>query len=204
MIVTFRPLTAWGHPETPRHLRKPRHTFRAPWSSTLDLLAREVRALAGGNVIIGAFLAESAIRLDGMPRSGAPAPLHPGIELSFDSRHGRLTYATDVYDHYEANVRAIALALEALRAVDRYGVSRRGEQYAGWRALASGAGADVPDTLEDAWGFLEHLLGEDLDRREDPRGVLRRAAKRAHPDVGGDPTTFRRFEAARRLVLGAA
>jgi len=43
-------------------------------------------------------------------------------------------------EDWRHNVRSIALGLEALRAVDRYGISRRGEQYAGFRAaLASGA-----------------------------------------------------------------
>lgn len=205
MKVSFRPLRIWRHPETPVGSRKPARTFRAGWQATLDLLQREVRTLDGDNIILGAFLREQDIRLDGMPRSGVIAPAHPGIEVSFDSRHGRLTYATDAYAHYEANTRAIALALEALRAVDRYGVSRRGEQYAGWRELASGPGADVPDTVDKAWGFLEHLLGErfvDL-RRHDVRGLLRHAAKKAHPDLGGDATTFRRYEAARRILVGA-
>lgn len=52
----------------------------------------------------------------------------------------RLIYATDVCDYWQHNVRSIALGLEALRAVDRYGISRRGEQYAGFRGtLTAGA-----------------------------------------------------------------
>jgi hypothetical protein len=55
---------------------------------------------------------------------------------SDDSR--RLVYATDVCANWEHNVRSIALGLEALRAVDRYGITRRGEQYAGFMQLTSG------------------------------------------------------------------
>lgn len=52
----------------------------------------------------------------------------------------RLVYATDACQDWRHNVRSIALGLEALRAVDRYGISRRGEQYAGFRgALPAGA-----------------------------------------------------------------
>lgn len=46
----------------------------------------------------------------------------------------RLVYATDACQFWQHNVRSIALGLEALRAVDRFGISRRGEQYAGFRA----------------------------------------------------------------------
>jgi hypothetical protein len=206
MRISFRPLSAWGHPET--RSRKPSYTFRAPWSATLALLQREIRALSGDQVVIGAFLKETDIRLDGFPRSDAKRPAHPGVELSFDSRHGRLVYATDVYDGWEANLRAIALGLQALRAVDRYGVASRGEQYAGWRALPSGTGG--PNTVEQAWAFLEELLEVDLDPPENDRelakafakSLLREAAKKAHPDTGGDAETFRKFENAKRILEG--
>src|SRR5947208_1880483 len=77
---------------------------------------------------------ESDIRLDGRPRARAVAS-HPGVVLAFDSRHGPLKYAVDTFDRWQDNLRAIALGLEHLRAVDRYGVTRRGEQYTGWRQI---------------------------------------------------------------------
>lgn len=49
----------------------------------------------------------------------------------------RLVFATDAYALWEHNVRAIALTLEALRAVDRYGTTG-GRQYAGFRQLQAG------------------------------------------------------------------
>ncbi|MGH3942598.1 MAG: hypothetical protein ACRDTG_29045 [Pseudonocardiaceae bacterium] len=55
--------------------------------------------------------------------------------------------------------------LGALRAVDRYGITRRGEQYAGFRALEAGAGhpfrtpAGDEDLVEDI--RAQRLLGPD-------------------------------------------
>lgn len=46
-----------------------------------------------------------------------------------------LSYPCDSCDNWQHNVRSIALALQALRAVDRYGVTRRAEQYRGWGKL---------------------------------------------------------------------
>lgn len=55
--------------------------------------------------------------------------------------HGRAVFATDQYEKWEHNVRAIALTLEALRAVDRYGATQ-GRQYAGFmQQLTAGAGS---------------------------------------------------------------
>jgi hypothetical protein len=176
--VTFRPLPTWPHP--PTSPRRSRWTFKAGWQSTLDLLDRELRLLGATNVVIGAAFRERDLRLDGLPRSDARAPDHPGIELSFDSRHGRLVYATDACEWWEHNVRSIALGLEALRAVDRYGITRRGEQYAGWKQLTAGG----PDAERGRRLISEH-------------GGVTKALFATHPDHGGDPADFADVQAAR-------
>jgi hypothetical protein len=179
MHVTFRPLPGWPYPETVE--RRSRHVFKAPWSNTMSLLQRELTMLGADSIVLGAGFREQDIRLDGLPRSGAREPLHPGIELSFDSPHGRLVYATDAVDHWQANVRSIALGLEALRAVDRYGITRRGEQYAGWRQLPAG-----DDSLVKRG---QALIAE--------HGGITEALKVTHPDLGGRDDDFRAVQAAR-------
>lgn len=178
MNVTFRPLPTWPHPAT--HPRRSRWTFKAGWSSTLSLLQREIRRLDGRNVVIGAAFREEDLRLDGMLRAAVGEPAHPGIEISFDSRHGRLVYATDTCERWEHNVRSIALGLEALRAVDRYGITRQGEQYAGWKQLSAGGPSSA--------------RGHDLIREH---GSVRDALMATHPDHGGDPADFADVQAAR-------
>lgn len=175
MNVTFRPLPIWPHPQT--RDRRSAWTFKAGWQNTIDLLGHELGFLDGRNVVIGAALREQDIRRDGLPRADARAPMHPGVELSFDSRHGRLTYATDTCERWEHNVRSIALGLQGLRAVDRYGITRTGEQYAGWVALPPG-----------------ESRGLELIRRH---GGVREALKATHPDHGGDREDFEAVQAAR-------
>jgi hypothetical protein len=54
---------------------------------------------------------------------------------------GRMVLATDEYEDWQSNARAIALTLEALRAVDRYGATQ-GRQYAGFQQqLTAGSGS---------------------------------------------------------------
>lgn len=180
----FRPLATWPYPATP--YRRGASTFRAGWQDTLDLLEYELDRIDGSNVIIAAGFREGDIRLDGMPRADARQPSHPGVELSFDSPRGRLVYATDVCERWQHNVRSIALGLEALRAVDRFGITRRGEQYAGFLKLeTSEASADRGRALvEEA-------------------GSVRQALMRHHPDQGGDPRAFADVQAYRQLQGGA-
>jgi hypothetical protein len=59
------------------------------------------------------------------------------------------------------NVHAIALTLERLRLADLYGVTSRGEQYAGWKMLpgpiTAGPGAAPTMSMEDAARFAAGL-----------------------------------------------
>jgi len=200
--ATFRSLLVWPHPQTRDRRRSP---FRATWSQTLRLLQREVRHLDGRAVMIAAGFREGDIRRDGWPRSDARVPPHPGVEVSFDSRHGRLVYATDACTDWQDNVRSIALGLEALRAVDRYGVTRRGEQYAGWRELSSGSGLA---SAESAWKILTDAAGEATirsDETDDLEGLYRRAARATHPDSAtGSAERFVQVKAAYDFLKGAA
>src|SRR5574340_172163 len=126
MQITFRPLPLWPYkPTQPRQYSR----FETSYPRTLGLLEREVAFLGGREIVMGVGLNEYDIRQDGQPRANARSRIHPGVEISFNSSdHGRLAYATDQYTEWQANVRAIALSLEALRAVERWGVSK-GRQY---------------------------------------------------------------------------
>lgn len=180
--VTFRPLEIWPGPETPVHRRR-RSQFRAGWSSTMELLDKELRALGARRVVIQLALQESDIRLDGWPRA-ASRPAHSGVVIAFESKHGPLKYHSDQFNAWQDNLRAIALGLEALRAVDRYGITHRGEQYAGWKQLAAGG----PTPEQGAALIREH-------------GGLKAALFATHPDHGGDPEQFAAVQAAREAGL---
>lgn len=173
MQFTYRPLPNWPFPATPWDQRRSRWTFKASWSDTLDKLEYEIGRLDGSSVVFGIGLEERDIRKDGLPRADARPARHPGVEISFDSRHGRLTYSTDSYELWQHNVRAIALGLEYLRGLDRYGITRRGEQYAGWAQLTAGG----PDP-ERGRALVEAA------------GGITMALRKHHPDAGGDARDF--------------
>jgi len=209
MDVRFRPISTWPGEHTPPHQRKSRWSFKASWPQTLDLLDRELYQLGARNIVIEIALRESDIRLDGWPRADARSPSHPGVVVSFDSKHGPLRYATDVFEYWQHNVRAIALGLEALRKVDRYGITRRGEQYTGWKALPPGIalGPAAFESREAAARFILETAEENVDWLEDmlgdielAKGFYRTASKKAHPDAGGSHEDFTKLQAAWELV----
>jgi len=177
--ATFRPIDTWPGPRTPYPQRS---RFGAPLSQTYELLDRELSKLGARSIVIQLALREDQIRLDGWPRSGV-TPEHPGVVLAFESKFGPLKYATDTFDRYGDNLRAIALGLESLRRVDRYGITKRGEQYSGWKQL--GAGEVDPDLAQRGRELIAEHGGETA------------ALNATHPDKGGDREDFEAVQAAR-------
>ncbi|SDU42279.1 hypothetical protein [Jiangella alkaliphila] len=185
MKMTFRPLV-WTDPVTHADARRSRATFKASWQSTLTLLDRELWELGAEALIVEADFTERDIRLDGLPKGNARQPVFPGVRLSFDSRHGPLQYATDSCAFWQHNVRSIALGLESLRAVDRYGITRRSQQYTGFRAITGGNGVS---TVAEAKAVIDQY-----------GGTVRAAMRATHPDTGGDADAFRRVAAAAKVL----
>lgn len=197
MRYEIRPLGHWTDPVTPD--RKNPYVFRAAWPSTLELLGYETETLGAPLVVLQIDVTEGDLRRDGMLRANARVG-HPGVAVSFESDHGPLRYATDAYDGWQANVRAIALALQALRAVDRYGVTHRGEQYVGWKALA--APVTGFDTADEALRWMHdqaRALGLDVSTQP-PAKVYRYLARHFHPDAGGGAENWHLLDSARRLL----
>lgn len=194
--LRFHPLTEWPAAATPPSKRGGPYSFRAKWNDTLELLEDELTRLRATDVVISVALRPEDIRIDGWPRSNAAPPRHPGVILSFGSKHGPLRYLTDRYVDWRHNVRAVALGLQALRAVDRYGITERGEQYVGWKAIPASTGG------ESARALLQRLGGVD-EGPADPKSLYRRALITAHPDHGGTRELLEQVQDAGR-ALGVA
>jgi hypothetical protein len=201
--MTVGPIREWPGALTPASQRKltPFKTndrdFRrrpVPLSQTLELLDRELRMLDAKDAEMLVAIAPQDFRRDGRPRAGAKAE-HPGVILSFTTKIGKLSYPCDTFTTWPDNLRAIALALEALRKVDRYGVTSHGEQYRGFLAIEAGtampAGFGSRDEVID---FLAKLVG--WERPFDADAALRFAKRKTHPDLGGDAVSFQRVTLA--------
>mgnify|MGYP000712282402 CR=1 FL=1 len=78
-------------------------------------------------------------RLDGMPRSDRRAPADPGAAVYFRLKGQPRCLACDKWDRVADNIAAIAAHIEAIRAVDRYGVGTLDQAFAGYAALPAPA-----------------------------------------------------------------
>jgi hypothetical protein len=204
MNYQFRPLT-WTGALTPVGARK-NATFKATYPATLGLLFREAEKLGARDLVLQVDISERDIRTDGLPRAAAKYGSNPGVIVSFDSAHGPLRYQTDAFTEWQDNLRAIALSLEALRAVDRYGISKRGEQYTGWRAIEAGDSFGTPErALEWMRAFYAADRGWSADEVAAlaPGQLYRQLAKMLHPDAGGGEADWDRLDNARQLLITA-
>jgi hypothetical protein len=203
--IVCRPLTRW-----PSELRtagqRCASPFSAPWSDTREQLAREARLIGGRELVIQLAISEVDIRRDGWPYAAA-RPNHPGITVVVaDSDYGRLSWATDRYASWQANTRAVALSMEALRSADRHGVIQ-GRQYAGFRELPAD-GQRQPMGVQTAALLIARTAGwrgpdipSSIIHNPDVREkAYREAAKRAHPDSGGDTDAFRGLKQAKDVL----
>lgn len=166
----------------------------------------EVRRLNGRDLVVSSNI---KLRIDGLPRSDQRIPDDPGVAVYFERKAVRLAFACDKYDRPEHNLRAIAMHLEALRGMERWGVGSLDQAFAGYQALPD---PDAPRSWWDVLGMsladvqavrnLGAAMAGELLLRE-----YRNRAKTVHPDAGGTQEAFvelqQAYEAARR-ELGVA
>lgn len=226
MLLTFRPLGVpldhWLDADAVR----PWSPFGATYSTTLVELDRELGFLGARDAWLQVVGGTHLVNRDGSLRADAKVR-HPGVMLTIDSAElGTLVYETDRFrgdsrrPGWQENLRAITLGLESLRRVERYGIARRGQQYAGFRELGAGAtyeagtvtggnGAYDPDAIT-APAAAELLFPDDpawlleVGNEADVNDAYRHLAKAVHPDTapdGGDLEAFRRLVAARAAML---
>lgn len=171
------------------------------WSRIERELQDEVARINGRDLTValdvrklGDFRADGGLRADARPETSR-------IVVSFtrpDSK--RFVFPADAYAFWQDNAWGIRLSLEALRAVDRHGVTQGDQQYAGFAALTSGG-----MTVESALEFLARVSGLEEAALAFPAVLavaVQKARNKTHPDTGGSVEQFQKLEEAVR-VLGA-
>lgn len=199
--IRVQPLTNWPYPSTAHRTAPP---FRAKYANTETILKFELAELGAHEVAMHVVTENGRddVRQDGLLRARAKL-IHPGVALEFQSQHGPMAIWCDSYESkgtmtdWQSNLRAIALTLEKLRAINRYGIGQGGQQYAGWLQITAGS-ADV----DRDWARLTEIAHAEPGSMTSD-ALWRRAQKHAHPDAhGGDLTLWNETQdLGRRLSL---
>jgi hypothetical protein len=149
---------------------------------------KQLRMMGVGNynVIISTNV---KVRADGIPYSNLRQPDDKGVAVYFKRKGKDTVFAADGYDRVEDNVWAIAKSLEALRAIERYGVAQVMDRaFSGFAALPEKASSRL---WYDVLGCAENAPITEVDAR------WRTLAKLLHPDQnGGAQEGFLELQAA--------
>jgi hypothetical protein len=188
-----------GWPRTPRSQRKAakfskKRMVSPTYARQEDLtvfdavkrLTDELRRLgaSAGTEVLSTNL---VTRLDGLPRSDQRAPEDPGAAVYFRLKGQPRVLACDRWTRVADNIAAVAAHIEAIRAVDRYGVGSLEQAFAGYVTL--------PEAATDWWV----ILGVSPNATwEDANAAFLRLAQAAHPDKqGGSHEQMARLSEAR-------
>lgn len=119
---------------------------------------------------------------------GIQSPKDPGVCAFFELRGKRYAIPCDRWDKIEHNIQAIALTVEAMRGMDRWGAKNMIEaMFSGFKALPE------PKASRPWWEVLGVLQTESYASALD---AYRQLAKRHHPDVGGSVEVMSEINAA--------
>jgi hypothetical protein len=162
-------------------------------ASAVQSLEDELARAGARDVVLSTNLVP---RLDGYPKSGQAQPADRGVAVYFTRSKKALVLACDRWDRVEANIRAIAKHVEALRGQDRWGVGTLDQAFTAYQALPPQGGTCAPD-----WRLALGLPAGARPTQEDLRRAYRAQAKVVHPDAGGSPEAFIALQRALELAL---
>lgn len=156
-------------------------------ADSLARLAHELALLGATNEAVSTNV---QVRLDGLPRSGQGEPADPGAAVYFTLKGKPRCLACDRWNRVADNLAAIAAHIEAIRAVDRYGVGTMDQAFAGYAQLRAG-----PTDWRSVLG-----LGHYSVTMDDVDAAFKRLARTAHPDAGGTDADMARLNQAREVA----
>jgi hypothetical protein len=167
--------------------RRSASRYEVEFAKARDHLLNELRLSHARDVVISSNV---PLRRDGLPLANMREPSDPGVAVYWTG-HGKggasepRVIACDVWRTVRENLRALGLAVEAIRSLERTGASEILDRaYAGFARLPASA---------DHWGVLGIPKGSSraaIDAR------FRELARSHHPDRGGDPAVMASINAA--------
>ncbi len=171
----------------PRTKNPKRSNFKGSFADIRDGLLREIYLLGGKLPIISSNI---PLKRDGMPYAGQKEPNDSGVAVYFQLKGKPMMFACDKYNLVKDNMRAIQKTIEAMRGIERWGVSEALERvFTGFEALPA------PKKWWDILSVSKEATKSEIKK------AYQDLAKKHHPDHGGDPAQMSEINVAYQKAL---
>ncbi|WP_439946483.1 J domain-containing protein [Streptomyces sp. BBFR109] len=155
-----------------------------------DDVIRQLDLLGASSVVVSTNM---QARLDGTPRSGQREPSDSGVAVYFNLNGEQQCIPCDKWDTVSQNLRAVALTIEALRGLDRWGAKEMvNAAFRGFKALP--ANAIVTPYKAQPWHEVLEVVP--TASPEVIKAAYRQKMLKAHPDQGGSSSAFEEVQRA--------
>lgn len=200
MTTTITPTSSFPL-QWPEGWKRTQYPRRAPYQIELtrayDQLIHTVEklgALKGSIVVSTNVPPRNAL---GTPRNDGAQVSDSGVAVYWTTKaHGERVVACDKWNTVRDNVRAIGLALEGLRAMDRAGASQILDRaFTAFGALPPSSGAEVVRPFWEVFEIPQTTLAVLSLAMVEAR--YRELAAKAHPDKGGSDAAMAELNRAR-------
>jgi hypothetical protein len=157
-----------------------------------DELMRELKRMGARDIVLSTNV---ALKQDGLPyadysRKGVS---DRGVAVYFTIDKEPMTLCCDKWNSLEANVRAISMSVDAMRSLDRWGVSEILKRvFTGFKT--------IPQKV-DTKPWWEVLGISARSSKDDIKKAYWRLAKIHHPDTGGNIADFNRISDAYQFAM---
>lgn len=149
-----------------------------------DEVIKQLDLLGATTVMISSNI---VARLDGIPRSGQREPDDHGVAVYFTLNGEQQCIPCDKWDSVAQNLRAVAMTVEALRGIERWGAKEMvNAAFRGFKALP--AEAIVTPYTSKPWHEVLEVSPE--ASFETIQAAYRAHLKKHHPDQGGREANF--------------
>jgi hypothetical protein len=181
--------TGWKRTRFPRHSK-----YKVSFTTARDELVRELRLMGARHIVVSTNV---PLRRDGLPYAAQREPEDAGVAVYWATpKNEPRVIAADCWRKVKDNLRAVGLAVQALRQIDRTGASEILEHaFTGFAALPA------PTETARHW---KTVLGLELDPQPTAAAIERAYRRRAldlHPDRGGDEAGMVELNRARERAL---
>src|SRR5882672_8726768 len=178
MTVAFPLQWPQGWPRTPDYRRQSDRIFAGKIYGAVTMarageqLRSELRMLGAASTVISTNV---ALRQDGLPYSDQRKLTEPGVAIYFQLKGKPMAMSSDRYNTVGGNMRSLALAIDAMRQLERHGGGTMME-----RAFTGFAALPPPNQVKRRW---RDVFSVEDNWRGDLSERYRMLAKLRHPDA---------------------